>query len=339
MLLKLPVMKTRSIEFRLMTLTALGLTLAASLAAQGTAGVFTAKAPAPALGTVTADFMYFGNEASLDGKMVTGAPYMATVTTTMTQTLANGTHIVQKQEASFARDGAGRTRREESLNNIGPWSTSSSSPIVFINDPVAQVHYVLEPDGKTAMKMSLQGGPTFHATTDAMQPMGKTIVVMGQADTLAQPTAPAPPEPGHVMSMSSVPTVMPDAITAVRINGGEPGPEDKVEKLADQTIEGVLAQGKRVTTTIPSGAIGNDQPILVVSETWYSPDLQTIILSKRTDPQIGESVMSVTNIQRGEPSATLFQVPAGYTVKDGPVRMKMLQPPPPPPPPPLDPAQ
>ncbi len=331
MLSKLPAMKTRNIEFRVITLTAMGLTLAASLAAQGTAGVSTAKVPAPALGMVMPDVMYFGNEANLDGKKVTGAPYTATVTTTMTQTLANGTHIVQKQEASFARDGAGRTRREESLNNIGPWSTSSSSPVVFINDPVAQVHYVLEPDGKTAMKMSLQGGPSFQITTD-MPPMGdkKTIVVMGQAESLGHSTAPAPPEAGRTLSMSAVSAAGGAVMTDVRISGGDPGPDDKVEKLADQTIEGVLAQGKRVTTTIPAGAIGNDQPILVVSETWYSPDLQTIVLSKRTDPQIGESVMSVTNIVRGEPSATLFQVPAGYTVKEGPMRMKMLQPPPPP---------
>jgi hypothetical protein len=117
-----------------------------------------------------------------------------------------------------------------------------------------------------------------------------------------------------------------NVMTSVTVGGGEPGPDDKVEALPDQTLEGVLAHGKRTTSTIPAGTIGNDQPIVVTSETWYSPDLQTIVLSKRTDPRIGESVMSVTNIQRGEPSASLFQVPAGYTIKDGAMRMKLDQP-------------
>jgi hypothetical protein len=148
----------RNPEYRFLMLPLLGLAMAVSITAQqaavavGGGGVTTSQ---PAV----KNMMYIGANATLDGKVVTGAPYTATITTTLTQTLADGTHIVQKQESSVARDSAGRTRREESLNNIGPWSTSNSSPIVFINDPVAQVHYVLEPDGKTAVKMAMKAGP------------------------------------------------------------------------------------------------------------------------------------------------------------------------------------
>ena len=89
------------------------------------------------------------------------------------------------------------------------------------------------------------------------------------------------------------------------------------ESLGKQTIEGVEAEGKRTTVTIPAGAVGNERPIEMVTETWYSPELQTTIMSKRSDPRTGETTFRLTNIRRGEPDASLFQVPSDYTVKEG----------------------
>jgi len=88
--------------------------------------------------------------------------------------------------------------------------------------------------------------------------------------------------------------------------------------LGTQTIAGVTAQGKTVTHTIPAGAMGNAQPIVSTNETWYSPDLQMIVLAKRSDPRVGQSTYSLTNIQRSDPAASLFQVPSDYTVQDAP---------------------
>ncbi|MDX2044517.1 MAG: energy transducer TonB [Acidobacteriota bacterium] len=89
------------------------------------------------------------------------------------------------------------------------------------------------------------------------------------------------------------------------------------ESLGKQMIEGVEAEGKRTVTTIPVGAIGNERSIEIVSESWYSPELQTTVMSKRTDPTSGETTFRLTNIRRGEPDASLFQVPSDYTVKEG----------------------
>ena len=100
--------------------------------------------------------------------------------------------------------------------------------------------------------------------------------------------------------------------------GDAKGEGETVESLGGQTIEGVWAEGTRTTRTIPAGTIGNDQPIKIVSETWYSQDLQTVVLSTHRDPRTGESTFRLTNIQRSEPAASLFQVPAGYTVKEQP---------------------
>ena len=89
------------------------------------------------------------------------------------------------------------------------------------------------------------------------------------------------------------------------------------ESLGKQMIEGVEAEGKRTTTTIPVGAIGNERAIEIISESWYSPELQTTIMSKRTDPTSGETTFRMTNIRRGDPDASLFQIPSDYAIKEG----------------------
>lgn len=105
---------------------------------------------------------------------------------------------------------------------------------------------------------------------------------------------------------------------AVRTRVGFPAFNTNTESLGKQMIEGIEAEGKRTVTTIPVGAIGNERAIEIVSESWYSPELQTVIMSKRTDPTSGETAFRLTNIRRGEPDASLFQVPSDYTVKEGP---------------------
>lgn len=91
----------------------------------------------------------------------------------------------------------------------------------------------------------------------------------------------------------------------------------KKEDLGTQTIAGVSAQGTRYTRTIPVGQIGNEKPILIVSEHWYSNDLQMTVMSKRSDPRFGETSYTLSNIQRSEPVASLFAVPSDYTVTQG----------------------
>lgn len=93
-------------------------------------------------------------------------------------------------------------------------------------------------------------------------------------------------------------------------------PATKTESLGKQMVEGVECEGERAVTTMPAGTIGNDRPIETVNETWYSPELRIMILSKRSDPRFGESTYSVTNITRSEPYAELFQFPSDYKLVD-----------------------
>jgi hypothetical protein len=102
--------------------------------------------------------------------------------------------------------------------------------------------------------------------------------------------------------------------------GNRPEPNRKTESLGSQNIEGVSAEGTRTTMTIAAGEIGNEQAIQVVTESWYSPDLKAVVLSKRSDPRSGEVVTRMVNLSRSEPAASLFQVPGDYKVSEAPPR-------------------
>jgi hypothetical protein len=84
--------------------------------------------------------------------------------------------------------------------------------------------------------------------------------------------------------------------------------------MGKRTIEGVDAEGTQTVNTIKAGSIGNDRDIQVTGESWYSPELQMTVMSKHSDPRTGEESFRLININRNEPAAYLFQVPAGYTI-------------------------
>jgi len=133
-----------------------------------------------------------------------------------------------------------------------------------------------------------------------------------------------------------------------RTGGSEPGPnvffhkevvnkagEDSsepppvTENLGDQTIDGIHATGTRMTTTIPSGKMGNEKPIVVTSERWYSSELKAIVMTKHSDPWAGDLKTQFTNVNPSEPDAALFTVPGDYKIVDdkaGPFTIQMFSP-------------
>jgi hypothetical protein len=260
-------------------------------------------------------------------RTITNAPFSAQATTTTTQVLADGNRIIQTSEMSLARDSEGRTRREMSAEKIGPWSTDTNGHLVVIRDPVALAIYELSPDGQ-------------HASKHTMVLQNAELLAKQKAENaLLEARARSKGETVHTETRSFTYNGQPVGYSAVIVGAGEEGPETK-EQLGDQTIEGVRATGTRVTKTIPAGRIGNERPIEIVSETWYSPDLQMIVQSKRSDPRLGETIYKLSNVVLGEPDPSSFQVPGSYTVRDEKemVRLKLenklereRQEPPPPP--------
>jgi hypothetical protein len=96
----------------------------------------------------------------------------------------------------------------------------------------------------------------------------------------------------------------------------EPLPAN-TESLGTQSIAGIMSEGSRITSTIETGAIGNDRPIQIVTERWYAAELQTAVKTSHSDPQTGVETFELTNVSRTDPAPALFQVPAGYQFVDG----------------------
>lgn len=226
-----------------------------------------------------------------DRKVVSGLPYAAQATTETTQVLSDGNRIDRKEKAQVYRDSMGRTRRDLAVNAIGPWSSSGGpQQMVSIFDPVAGVDYMLNVQEKKAYKMAPPPKPPAGPAAE----VGARVFVAGGGM----------PGPGPTVAFMEK-----DAGAGTRTE----------TSLGTQEIAGVQAQGTRTTETIPAGKIGNEKPIVITDERWYSPDLQVDVLVKHSDPRMGEVVYQLTNISREEPDASLFQVPADFTVQEGPM--------------------
>lgn len=242
------------------------------------------------------------------GTTVQGAPYSAAIVNESTQTLADGNRIVQRATGTTARDSQGRIRQDMALPSIGNMSAANAPHLVFIQDPVAQTAYTLNLTDKTAHKMPMPPLPAALSKTISgpVNVSGPVIAQHIEAGSVAGAIAVAgggPPGPGPMIFKTQI--------------KDEPG-DLKTEDLGTETMQGVSVQGVRTTRTIPAGQIGNDKPIEIVTEVWTSPDLKTIIYSKRSDPRTGEQIFQLTNIVRSEPDPSLFTVPADFKIEQGP---------------------
>jgi hypothetical protein len=237
---------------------------------------------------------------------VVGAPYSATITNESIQTLADGNRLVQTSTGTTMRDSQGRTRQDTALPAIGNLSAANAPHLIFIHDPVAQTSYTLNLTEKTAQKMPA----LLHLAAATAGVAGATVamrVIEGNGAPLplpdAMPATVTAPAPGAFFERH--------LITSEQDQG-------HTEDLGSQTIEGVVVNGERTTHTIPAGQIGNERPITIVTEVWTSPDLKTVVYSKRNDPRMGEQTFRLTNIVRSEPSPSLFTVPPDFRIVDGP---------------------
>ncbi len=242
-----------------------------------------------------------GITAALAGPMSTtaGAPYSAQAVTQRVQTLADGNRIVQTTTNNVARDGQGRVRREESFPGMPGKDGPEGPNLVLIEDPVAGVHITLDASRKTAFKMpfgQIRAGEKGFAENlgPPMAEANRTIHILSG-------------QPGVVTSQAFQFTSSKKAADEANASRTD---------LGTQVMEGVNARGTKITHTIAAGEVGNDLPIVITTETWYSPDLKVLVMSKSDDPRMGETTYKLTNIQRSEPDAALFQVPADYAVKE-----------------------
>jgi len=253
-----------------------------------------------------------GLHVSFEARPVTGAPYSGEAVTETVQVLGDGNRIVRRTTSRIYRDGKGRTRRE----TLGPDGQVTS---VVITDPTGGKSYMLDPSTNTAR---LSGVATFVSAVSSAGTHTEGLPTTGTVKVYASPEARKEGEAKIVrevavtshLSTGQAGVAIAGPVTGVSAGTGASFPSSK-EDLGQQTIDGVMAKGTRTTTVIPAGAIGNEQPITIVSEEWFSPDLKVLVMTKHVDPRAGETTYRLTGISRNEPNPSLFELPAGITVK------------------------
>ena len=249
--------------------------------------------------------------------VVQGAPYCADAVHETVQTLADGNRIVQRQPSRQCRDGQGRTRQEV---------TTAGRRNVYLRDPVAQEAWMLDVEGKQAVRLDaplrLQAPPEGDPRVwDRLVGWSRDLRDRLRPRPADGPATamPAPPEPMRIViggppgaDLPPPPRgAMPPPI-AFHARMMAPRGPGVVTLLPGETIEGLAASGKRTTWTIEAGRIGNEKPIVSVSEVWSSPDLGITLRSRDADPLAGENNFRLQNVARGEPDAALFRVPADF---------------------------
>jgi len=308
-------------------------------------------------GWVLADSVQFGEP------MVKGAPFSGESINETIQTLGDGNRIIRRSSSKLFRDGEGRYRREDMPKQIGLPGTAIDMPeSISIIDPVGGFKYTLNPKTNTARKSPFRNVFEFKLKADLdyklKTELYKTKIYAAQAD--AEKKAAGDAGSGQNQDAEAVARRLAErakadaerskqrearnealqkqmqerlaqVATTVPRYAVSSKYETKKESLGTQNVEGVQAEGTRTTTTIPAGAVGNERPIEIVYERWYSKDLQMIIVSKHNDPRIGEQTYRLTNIVRGEPASSLFSPPADYKViESGPkpaaVMLKAISP-------------
>lgn len=225
---------------------------------------------------------------------VTDAPYCGQENFEHTQKLADGTNIDRKLTTAVCRDSQGRERRE-------------NDSTITITDPVERASYHIDKANHTVTRSPMG---VLKITYDKT-PSATLNIVTGNVTVVPLDGA------AHVTKDGT-----PAAAGGSRGGrGGGLAPTDsgetkRVESLGIKMLEGVQVEGTRDVRTIPVGQIGNDRPLQTVWETWFSQELGIVVLRKISDPLNGNTVTEMKDIQRSEPSPSLFQAPAGYTVRD-----------------------
>jgi hypothetical protein len=206
-------------------------------------------------------------------------PFSATEVRQTQQTLGDGTHVNHTENSKFYRDAQGRMRDE-------------ATKTILIFDPVAGHTYNLDLASKSYTED--WAGYGNQSTTIVSSGNGTWVNTQDKIDpSLPIQTA----HQGHVPYHA------------------EPVRNYETEDLGVRIVNGVSCKGSRTTMIIPVATLGNDRDIKIVDERWFSPDLGALVKSSNSDPRFGVTSYDLTNIVQAAPDEKLFELPAGYTLK------------------------
>lgn len=288
-----------------------------------------------------------GNE-----KMVKNAPFSAEAVSESVQVLVDGNRIVRNSTSKLYRNSDGRFRREisgGSGNLMGTYFSYGQG--ISILDPVAEKRFTLDSVDKTVRVVELGRIGTFsiaetvgpgtriiskkeltdrqrveleaqaplrkELTTEQKQLIEKNITVAVSPGAMAVPALPGKPSGSFAVTVEG-------GGFSGDLTGRHAKYETRKEELGTRDFEGVSADGTRTITTIPAEAIGNERPIEITYERWYSKELELVVYSKHSDPRFGDQTYTLKNIVRSEPDPSLFEVPNGYRFLTEPAKIYRL---------------
>jgi hypothetical protein len=291
-----------------------------------------AQTPAPAAQPRVVAGIASGNRS------VKNSPFTAEAVSESVQTLADGNRIVRSSTSKLYRNSEGRFRQEFVSGTGGSFGTSfyygdgvtvinpgqgnfyldSQAKIARVFDKVASENIAIATTAPLAAARVLEPLKTIEmnqlspeARVEIDRARAELDKVKASKDELKASTQ-ALKAAAEEMATTVVAATPALALTSKL--GTMSKWDSRTEDLGDQSYEGISAHGTRTVTTIPAGAIGNERPIEITYEKWYSNELQMVVYSKQSDPRTGEQTYRLTNINRNEPDPALFQVPNGYKV-------------------------
>jgi len=247
------------------------------------------------------------------------APFSADVVTQYDRTLDNGGRIHRETHGRVYRDSQGRMRTESEMASAQP--ATEKHEHITINDPVQHVVINLNPKIRTAT--------IYHFGEDSGTNPTGIVSAKSQAQQSRDKSSTSPhstiqigskaPSPIAAGAINNAPQAdrSRTATSKPRLDPIPTSPSDTATvSLGSRNIEGVTAIGTRTARTLDADLMGTEKPVVTVSETWFSPELGTTVLTLTDDGQSGHSTMKLVNIVRTEPEAHLFRIPADYAVKD-----------------------
>ncbi|MFO1282617.1 MAG: hypothetical protein U1F51_09125 [Burkholderiales bacterium] len=289
-------------------------------------------------------FAFIAREFGGGREIVKNAPYSAEAVNETVQTLADGNRIVHRSSVMVARDGYGRTRQEKKGGAVYLFDPIAERSYAL--DPERRTVARIPRAPMLAAPPAPPAQPAPPAGTAPPPPPGAVgpppaAAAARETQRIVVKRAPDGKEvevaPSRVVVRRSGDADAPRHeevhVEVIRIGRDGAPPRDalaplpplalpllprgkgETKSLGMREIDGVKADGTMTTHTIPAGEIGNEKPIVVMSERWFSPELHVVVYAKHSDPRTGDTIYRLANLKRGEPPAELFKVPADYRPK------------------------
>jgi hypothetical protein len=232
-------------------------------------------------------------------------PLSGTIESEIQTVDTHGSSTVTRHAAKIFRDVCGSLRTETDINAIGA-PTDARLINVQIYDSTSKTDINLVPWNKSAFVMEEEdhsSPPDFGESPCLLQPLQKRgdPVRKHHQDPKLSPQSSSPlsyVEPKSLGFAGPSPTQ----------------PDIHREELGVEVLDGMSLRHGRETVNYPAGFLGEKNAYAIVTDYWYSQELQAFVLIKQVGPKNIVQTLALRNITCENPVSSLFKIPKGYTI-------------------------